>query len=243
MASPALPSQAVLSADCTARAATASTRNPGTGDDRASSEQTIPAGIARSGRHSVSTTGAGLGGLAGVLPKGMRRGRYHAAAASSRNVWPTPAFPFWCGLFSGSEVAPARLPGRATPGGRGSINSLIFKRRNFALVVKGPYSLRILQAIDFERHEMVLAVKVYLPGKYHGVCGILCRPLIFLSERKIALGCAFRRARPRHDEGGGRAAQAGAYLERRRPEGQSRRARHVPRGGAGASESWAIHQP
>src|ERR1700691_4165783 len=37
LARPALPLQAVLSADCTACAAAASNRNPGTGDDRASS--------------------------------------------------------------------------------------------------------------------------------------------------------------------------------------------------------------
>jgi hypothetical protein len=61
--------QAVLSTDCTARAAAASTRNLGTGDDRASAEQTTPAGIARSGRHSVSTTGAGPGGLADDTPE------------------------------------------------------------------------------------------------------------------------------------------------------------------------------
>jgi hypothetical protein len=39
---PVLPSQAVLSADCTACAAAASTRNPGTGDDRAPSRPALP---------------------------------------------------------------------------------------------------------------------------------------------------------------------------------------------------------
>jgi hypothetical protein len=51
-----------------------------------------------------------------------------------------------------------------------------------------PYNLRTPQAIDFEGHEMVPAVRGYLPGKYQGVCAILRTPLILLTERKTAFG-------------------------------------------------------
>jgi hypothetical protein len=79
---PALSSQAVLSADCTACATVASTRNPGTDDGRASSPSPAHARNDKSGRiapHARGGTGL-RGGLsilaaAGALARFDRRGR------------------------------------------------------------------------------------------------------------------------------------------------------------------------
>jgi hypothetical protein len=88
LARPPLPLQAVLPPIARPARPPRQLITPETGD-RASAEQTMPAGVARSGRHSVSTTGAGLGGLADDTPEAYggpllcRRGLIAERAANS----------------------------------------------------------------------------------------------------------------------------------------------------------------